>query len=237
MRYTYLVTEKIQQLTKKQHSVYEKIKHYITTAGVSPTLEELRQMLGFNNLNSVSQYLDALEQHGLIKRRVHQKRSIELVTPDLGAEQGMVVLPVIASAGCDAVSVYAERQFDEYLTIDKSYIPARHEPENFVIFKAVGDSMNAADIENGDYALVERTDDVRSGDRVVATLGDMSVIKRLRHTANATFFEPDSRDPRYKRIVAKDDARIFGKVIAIIKRQEREEVFAEYPDGRREYIT
>lgn len=205
-------------------------------AGTSPTLEELRQMLGFNNLNSVTQYLDALEKRGLIKRRMHQKRSIELIVPHHGKEQGTVVLPVIASAGCDAVSVYAEYQFDEYLTIDRSYIPARREPENFVIFKAVGDSMNAADIENGDYALVERTEDVRSGDRVVATLGDMSVIKRLRRTDNATFFEPDSRDPRYKRIVAKDDARIFGKVITIIKRQEREEIFAEYPDGRREYL-
>lgn len=235
MRYTCRVTEKIKQLTKKQHSVYEKIRRYIVTAGISPTLEELRQMLGFNNLNSVAQYLDALEKHGLIKRRIYQKRGIDLVGSDDDAEEGTVVLPVIASAGCDAASVYAEHQFDEYLTVDKSYIPAGREPENFVIFKAIGDSMNAADIENGDYALVERTDDVRSGDRIVATLGDMSVIKRLRRTDNATFFEPDSRDPRYKRIVAKDDARIFGKVITIIKRQEKKETFVEHPDGRREY--
>ena len=55
--------DKIKRLTKNQRRVYDKIKSYIEMAGISPTLEELRQMLSLNSINSVSQYLDALERH------------------------------------------------------------------------------------------------------------------------------------------------------------------------------
>lgn len=40
--------------------------------------------------------------------------------------------------------------------------------------------MIDAGIHNGDYVLVEVTDNVQNGDRVVAVVGEMAVIKRLK---------------------------------------------------------
>jgi repressor LexA len=226
--------ENLRRLTKNQLAVYDKVKAYIEMTGVSPTLEELRQMLSVRSLNSVLQYLDILEGWGLITRQRHQHRGIELVTPEQ-AKRGPVVLPVIASAGCDAMTIFAHHVFDDYLTVDRSYLPARRDFDTLVVFRAIGDSMNGAGIANGDYVLVERTDNVGSGDRVVAVLGQTAVIKRLRRTANSLILEPESSDPRYKRIVMQDDSRIFGKVLSVIKTEaEDDEYVIEYANGRSE---
>jgi repressor LexA len=231
------MTEILKKLSAKQRAVYDKIKQYIDMTGVSPTLEELRQMLDLKNINSVTQYLSVLEKLGLIKRRIYQQRSIELITATRGEEQGTVVLPVIASAGCDSCAVFADQTFDEYLTVDRDFLPRRGSFESFVVFRALGNSMNAAGIEDGDYVIAERTEDVRNGDRVVAALGDVSVIKKLRQTQSATFLDPDSRDPRYQSIVMKDDSRIFGKIFKVIKtKPSSDEYIVDFSDGRREYL-
>jgi DNA polymerase V len=226
--------ENFRRLSKKRLAVYEKVKSYIEMTGVSPTLEELRQMLSVQSLNSVLQYLDILERWGLITRHRYRQRSIELVTPEQ-VKRGPVVLPVIASAGCDAMTVFAQQSYDDYLTVDRSYLPTRRDFDTFVVFRAIGDSMNGAGIASGDYVLVERTDNVGSGDRVVAVIGEAAVIKRLRRTARALILEPDSTDPRYKRIIMQDDSRIFGKVLNVIKTEaEEDEYVIEYAGGRRE---
>jgi repressor LexA len=230
---------KIQKLTKKQQEVLVKIRHFFVIHGMSPTLKELRMQLGYGNVNSVRQYLGALEKRGLIRRLSYRKRGIELIEPDLESQSGIVVLPVIASAGCDAITIYADHCFDEHLAIDSGYIPLGKELKSLVLFKAIGKSMDASGIDSGDYVLVQRTDDLNSGDRVVASIGDMAVIKKLKHTENATILEPDSSDPRYKKIILKDDSKIFGKVLDVIKTSslKNDELTLQYEDGRTEVIN
>lgn len=226
--------EKLKRLTKNQRVVYDKIKSYIGLTGVSPTLEELSQMLSVQSLNSVLQYLDHLERHGLITRQRYQHRSIALTTAELGVSRGPAVLPVIASAGCDAMNVFAQQEFDEYLAVDRSHIPLGKSVQTLVMFRAIGDSMDAAGIADGDCVLVERTDNVNSGDRVVAAIDGMAVIKRLRRTTDDTLIlEPESTNPSYERIIMLDNSRIFGKVLNVIKMEDDEYVI-EYASGRRE---
>lgn len=227
---------KIQKLTQKQQEVLDKIECFIKEHKMSPTLEELRQELGYGNINSVRQYLKALERRGLIRRLSYRKRGIELISSDLETHSGVVVLPVIASAGCDAMTIYADQKFDEHLTVDSGYIPKGKSLESLVLFKAIGQSMDASGIDSGDYVLVQRTEDVGTGDRVVASVGDMAVIKKLKHTENATILEPDSLDPRYKKIIMKDDSRIFGKVLDVIKASTSrcDELTLVYEDGKTE---
>ena len=215
-------------LTEKQNTVFNKLRQFITLTGTSPTIEELKLSLGFASATSVTQYLDSLEQHGLIRRVPHKKRNIELVEAKPQDEAGTLVLPVIASAGCDALDVFADETFDEYVTIDKRYLPKMQGPDNYAIIKAVGESMNAAGVENGDYVLVERTSDVASGDRVVAVVDDKSVLKRLRRTKEGgAVLEPESHDPRYRTIVLADTSRIFGKAHTVIPMGDDEDIVYE----------
>ena len=135
----------------------------------------------------------------------------------------MTRIPLIASAGCDAMQVYAEHQYDEFIMVENKLLDPRKE---VVAIKAIGNSMIDAGITNGDYVLVEVTGDVQNGDRVVAILGgDMAVIKRFKRVSGATILEPESRTGGYSPIILSEDSgKIFGKVRSVIPMSNRDDI-------------
>lgn len=203
-----------QPLTHKQKRVLDNIKLYIEAKGEPPTLEELRKNLGLKSLRTVTQYLELLERKGHIVRRKHEHRNIELRAVDAeGHEATLVSVPVVANVGCDDLSVFAQEQSDEFLQVDKHIV---EEAGDIVAVRAVGDSMADAGVKSGDYILVQFTDNVKSGDRVAAIVGDMVTVKRLERRQGVTILYPESKDPKYKPIILRDDFKIAGKVLCII---------------------
>lgn len=203
-----------QPLTHKQKRVLDNIKLYVEAKGEPPTLEELRKNLGLKSLRTVTQYLESLERKGHIVRRKHAHRNIELrAVGAVGTAATLVSVPVVANVGCDDLSVFAQEQSDEFLQVDKHIV---EEAGDIVAVRAVGDSMADAGVKSGDYILVQFTDNVKSGDRVAAIVGDMVTVKRLERRQGVTILYPESPDPKYKPIVLRDDFKIAGKVLCII---------------------
>ncbi|MBP9711360.1 MAG: repressor LexA [Candidatus Pacebacteria bacterium] len=201
-------------LTHKQQRVLENIQLYLEAKGMPPTLEELRKNLNLKSLRTVTQYLEALERKGYIVRRKHAHRNIEMRAVDAeGHAATLVSVPVVANVGCDDLSVFAQEQTDEFLQVDKHIVESAGE---IVAVRAVGDSMLDAGVNSGDYILVQFTDNVKSGDRVAAIVGDMVTVKRLERRQGVTILYPESKDPKYKPIVLRDDFKIAGKVLCII---------------------
>jgi len=202
-------------LTGKQKRVLDNIELYIKAKGEPPTLDELRQNLGFKSLRTVTQYLESLEKKGFILRRKHLRRSIELRAVDAAGNAAMLVsVPVVANVGCDDLSVFAQEQSDEFLQVDKQIVDEVQ--GEIVAVRAVGDSMADAGVKSGDYILVQFTDKVKSGDRVAAIIGDMVTVKRLERRNGVTILYPESKDPKYKPIVLRDNFKIAGRVLCII---------------------
>jgi repressor LexA len=201
-------------LTGKQKRVLENISLYIEAKGEPPTLDELRKNLGFKSLRTVTQYLEALERKGYLLRRKFARRNIELRPVDAeGRTETLVSVPVVANVGCDDLSVFAAEQYDEFLQVDKKIVDSAGE---IVAVRAVGDSMADAGVTSGDYILVQFTDNVKSGDRVAAIVGDMVTVKRLERREGVTILYPESKDPKYKPIVLREDFKIAGRVLCII---------------------
>ena len=201
-------------LTGKQKRVLENISLYIQAKGEPPTLEELRKNLGFKSLRTVVQYLDILERKGYVVRRKYARRNIELRPIDAeGRTETLVSVPVVANVGCDDLSTFAAEQYDEFLQVDKKIV---EENGDIVAVRAVGDSMLDAGINSGDYILVQFTDNVKSGDRVAAIVGDMVTVKRLERREGVTILYPENKDPKYKPIVLREDFKIAGRVLCVI---------------------
>lgn len=202
-------------LTGAQEETLSFIKQYVAKHQQAPTITELRDGLKLRSLRSVTQRLESLERKGFTKRDRHQHRSITILDTQFPfAHSGVIQIPVIASAGCDAVEVYAQNEFGEFITVDRSFIGAR---TNIVAVRAVGDSMIDAGIRNGDYVIVEVTDEVDDGDRVVAVLGNMAVIKQYQKIDEVVYLNPENRYGNYNPIVVKEeDSKIFGKVLSVI---------------------
>ncbi len=202
-------------LTGKQKRVLDNIQLYINAKGEPPTLDELRQNLGFKSLRTVVQYIETLERKGYVVRRRYSHRNIELRTVDAEGRSTMLVsVPVVANVGCDDLSVFAQEQTDEFLQVDKQIVDEVH--GEIVAVRAVGDSMADAGVKSGDYILVQFTDKVKSGDRVAAIIGDMVTVKRLERRNGVTILYPESKAPKYKPIVLRDNFKIAGRVLCII---------------------
>jgi len=225
--------QNIRILTGKQKRVLDNIRLYVAAKGMPPTLEELRKNLGFKSLRTVTQYLEILERKGHIVRRKNVRRNIELRAVDaVGTSAVLVSVPVVANVGCDDLSVFApdiagrQEESDEYLQVDKKIIDTAGD---IVAVRAVGESMQDAGIGSGDYILVQFTDKVESGDRVAAIVGDMVTVKRLVRRGGVAILYPESKDPKYRPIILREDFKIAGKVLCVIPASlaERSEVVPE----------
>ncbi|MEK7094254.1 MAG: transcriptional repressor LexA, partial [Patescibacteria group bacterium] len=204
-------TDNLMKLTEKQKRFYDQLKDLIDKKGESPTVAELVQLMKFSSPRAVTQYLESLERKGLIERRRYERRGIRLRNLE-GGDSETVQIPIIASAGCDNVGVFAQRNFGDYVCVATNLLQGVNK-DNVVCVKAVGDSMVDAGINEGDYVLVEVTEAVQENDLVVTIIDSFAVIKKLELANNAIILRPVSPDPEYKPIIMNRNFRIFGKVI------------------------
>jgi len=224
--------EKVIPLTPAQQETLSLIKSYIAKHGQSPTITELQKSLKLSSIRSVTQRIESLEKKGFIRRDRFQHRSIKVLenVTTYFPSSDFIAVPVIASAGCDAMEVYAQDEFGEFIAVDRKLIGRA---TSVAAIKAVGDSMEDAGIKNGDFVIVEVTDRVQDNDRVVAIIGNMAVIKRYTHSGDYVVLQPENKAAGYHPIVVKEeDSKIFGKVLSIIPNTEWEDdVKIEYYDG------
>jgi repressor LexA len=208
-------------LTTKQNTILSLISKFASdNNGNTPTLDWLRSQAGYSSINSIVKHLKALEAKGYIMRRKHAKENNIVLLEELeksvdGTASSMVTIPVIASVGCDDMSVFAEETADEFLTIDASLLGRKR----VIAIRAEGDSMNDAGVENGDYALVELMENgepVQNGEIVTAIIDGMAVLKRYEKKDNMVILYPQSRNPEHKPIIVNQGFRIVGKLWQII---------------------
>ena len=179
-------------------------------------LEQIQNRLGVKSVNTVTRNLKGLERKGYIFRRKYSRRGIEIIgfNEKKGKTVSTISLPILASVGCDDLSVIAQENYSEFLDVDRDLVK---NPTKDFILRAVGDSMNDAGINSGDYVLVERTEQANNNDRVVAIVDNMATVKRIQKTDKATILWPESKDQKYKPIILKEDYKIAGKVICTIQ--------------------
>lgn len=216
----------ILNLTPNQKRFYEVLKTHISKNGRSPTVLEMMEIMEFSSPRSVTQYLEALESKGFIKRWRYKNRGIELVSErfaENSENSETINIPVIASAGCDQMSVYVQQIFGDYICVARELIGTKPK-ERVVGIRAIGNSMDEAGVADGDYVLVEVTDNINEGDLVVAIIDNFAVIKKIEYANNAVILRPVSSDPAYKPIILRRDFKLFGKVMDIIRTPQKGEL-------------
>src|SRR6185312_2800529 len=114
------------KLTSKQKQFYDSLKKLMAKNGESPTVSELVRLMKFSSPRAVTQYLESLESKGLIERRRYEARGIRIVSENSNDESGNSIatinIPVIASAGCDQMAIYAQRNFGDYICVSTALL-------------------------------------------------------------------------------------------------------------------
>lgn len=207
------------KLTKNQEIVLTIIQNYIHQNGHSPLLSELQILLQKKGLrvasiNSISQYLKALEEKGYIKRDYRKKRGIYLLKK---SPEKVIRIPLLGMADCGEPLSFANNSIDCFVNVSKKFI--KGDKNEYFIIQAVGDSMNKVGIEEKDYVLVRTNQRINNGDIVVAVIDDCGTIKKYKSTYNSIILLPCSTNSVHKPIFLhpNDQYVISGKVEQIFK--------------------
>jgi repressor LexA len=228
-------------LTPRQRKVLEAIIEAVQTRGYPPSMREIGEQVGLTSSSSVAHQLSSLERLGYLRRDPNLPRAIELRHPDgsvittSGRGAGSPAAPsrategegVDATASGDATPtpayvpmvgriaaggpIHAEQQVESVMPLPRELVGTG---ELFML-KVVGDSMIDAAICDGDWVVVRSQTNAENGEIVAAMLDDEATVKTYRRRDGHVWLMP--HNPAYEPIPG-DDARIVGKVVAVLRR-------------------
>jgi len=169
------------ELTPRQAEVLQLIADFLQTTGFPPTRAEIAAQLGFRSANAAEDHLRALERKGFIEMLPGASRGIRLLE-NLG-------IPVVGRVAAGN-PILAEQHIQARYQLD----PSLFNPRADYLLKVRGMSMRDAGILEGDLLAVHRTSEARSGQIVVARLGNEVTVKRFRRQGNQVVLLPENPD-------------------------------------------
>lgn len=202
-------------LYKRQRQIVDFIQQYIQSNATAPTLRQIADAIGVSSLATVHEHLESLETKGIIKRKGGKTRGIELVdkTLDFNSERAIEV-PVL---GFIAAGKPIEPHTDPHakITIGPAFVSGK---KRVYVLQVRGESMIEEQIRDGDYVVVEETNEARNGQIVVALLDNgTATLKRFFKEATRIRLEPANAamTPIFVKNVT-----IQGKVVGLIRKYQ-----------------
>lgn len=206
-------------LTARQQEIWGFLVEYVDGHGYPPTVREIGEAVGLASPSTVHAHLANLERAGLLRRDPTKPRALELVghrreqpAPQPAVEElrRLPLLGQIAAGG----PLLAEENVEEELPV-----PGALGRNADFLLRVKGDSMIGAGILDGDIIVVQRTQDARNGEIVVALAGedesaDEATVKTFYREDGRIRLQPenDALEPIYAAHV-----QILGRVTGVFR--------------------
>ena len=198
------------ELTGRQQEIWDFLVDYVDRHGYPPTVREIGEAVGLASPSTVHAHLANLERGGLLRRK---PRALELSGRDR-REAAAAELPRLPLVGDIAAGgpLLAEQNIEDYVSVPETL-------RGDFLLRVKGDSMVNAGILDGDIVVVQRTQDARNGDIVVALAGDdeaadEATVKTFYREGGRVRLQPenDALEPIYAAHV-----RILGRVTGVFR--------------------
>jgi repressor LexA len=160
------------RLTARQQQILDWIRGHLEATGMPPTRAEIATGLGFSTASSAEDHLQALAKKGALELTPGAARGLRLKDIPGMPVQGSLPLVGRVAAGSPILAV---ENVEAHYRVD----PGLFAPRADYLLRVRGQSMQDAGIVDGDLLAVHRTGDARSGQVVVARLGEEVTVKRL----------------------------------------------------------
>ncbi len=209
-------------LTETQHAILALIAERIEAEGMPPSQTEIARAFGFKGVRGAQYHLEALEAAGAIERIPGRARGIRVLQPPVSPQHEFALAAVHEDAGirvpllgqvAAGAPIGADIGLDEHILLDRVLFA----PAPDYMLRVKGDSMRDEGIFDGDLIGVHRTLEARSGQIVVARIGDEITVKLLKIGKDAIRLLP--RNPDFEPIVVKpdDDFAIEGLYCGLVR--------------------
>ena len=199
-------------LTRRQRQILDFFRGYCEEHGISPTLEEVAQNFGVNKV-TIFGHVAELERKGVLARSAPGvSRGLQIVEDEAsdGAARRPAAVSVLGriAAGAPIEALEAPEEFDL-----ADLVP---EDRDVYALRVQGSSMIGDGIHDGDLVLVERREQARDGEMVVAVLPDEeTTLKRLYREKGGFRLEPSN--PEVEPIHT-PEVQVRGVVIGVVRR-------------------
>ncbi len=199
-------------LTRRQRQIVDFFQEYTHDNGLSPTYEEIAEHFGVNKV-TIFGHVSELERKGVLRRNKRgTSRNVQLVEPESPAPGYSHPSPVSILGNIAAGGPIETIEEPEALDL-AAMMP---DDKDIYALRVAGDSMIDDAIADGDVVLVERREDARDGETVVAVLPDETcTLKRLYREEDRVRLQPanETMDPIYV-----EDVNVRGVVIGVLRK-------------------
>jgi repressor LexA len=205
-------------LTKRQKELLDFLSGFLEKRGYSPSYEEIAEGMKLASLATVHKHILALETKHYVKRGFNQSRSLELA-PKYYDEQrqhrprpASLEIPLLGriAAGAPVESIAGQDTLN--------FADFTGDPNTYAL-QVRGESMIEDHICDGDYVLVQRADEARDGDIVVALVDGMeTTLKRFYDEPGGRVRLQPANAAMQPIFVPRESVRIQGKVLAVLRK-------------------
>ncbi len=189
--------------------VYDFIVNYIREQGYPPAVRDICAGVGIRSTSTIHSHLQRLQQQGKIIYSAGKRRAISI--PELENSR-VVSLPLVGEVTA-GLPIFAQENIERYFPLPADFVP---DDSDVFLLKVKGDSMTGAAILDGDYVIVRKQSTARTGDIVVALVGDEATVKKLANLDGRIVLQP--QNPAYP-VIPFDhpDCKIIGKVCGLFR--------------------
>jgi repressor LexA len=185
------------------HNQYQaKLESFYSKNKRMPTYSEMMKLFNFKSKNAIFKIVEKLMEAGLVAKdhlgRLIPTRSFGEI-PKLGL--------VKAGLPSDVDEIQDSINLDDFLIGNKSLT---------YMLEVDGDSMIDAHIEKGDMVLVEKTNQAKDGEVVIAEVDGEFTMKYFRKDGNKVWLEPANKN--FKPIYPTQSLNVIARLKAVIRK-------------------
>ena len=219
-------------LTWRQRKILQVIRDSVQKRGYPPSMREIGEAVGLTSTSSVSTSCPPCRRRATCTatsagrgrsrsgcpgtRRSAPSRT-EGSRRRAGAADGLDIasqeatyVPLVGRIAADN-RILAKEQVEDILPLPRQLVGEG----TLFMLNVAGDSMINAAIADGDWVVVHQQEDAENDDIVAAMVDGDATVKTLKRSDGHVWLMP--HNPAYTPILG-DDAKILGKVVAVLRR-------------------
>ena len=193
----------------RQMEIYNFLKKTTLEKGYPPSVREICEAVGLRSTSTVHGHLSRLEKKGYIRRDPTKPRAIEFTKEEVVPKE-MVRIPVVGKVTA-GMPILAVENIEDTFSLPLQFI---HSNKELFMLKVSGTSMIEAGINDGDYAIIEKTNVASNGDKVIALIENEATLKTFYKEKDHIRLQPENSTMEP---IIVDDCSILGKLIGIFR--------------------
>ena len=204
-------------LTHQQEKLLQFISDFQNKSNVTPSFDEMKDGLGLKSKSGIHRILSALEERSYIRKLNNRARAIEIIKfPNYKTEysnSNSIPIPILGKIAAGH-PIEAISDNTNYLEIPQSLLGKGE----YFLLEVEGDSMINAGIFDGDQVIIEKRNDAKNGEIVVALIdNNEATLKRIYKRGQQLALQPEN--PDFKTVIyGPDRVQIQGILKQLIRK-------------------